>query len=367
MQQDEPTIFFAGGGTGGHLFPNLAMLERLRQKRPSVRARLLVSERAIDARILANVGEPFTAIAAQPLILRPGGLVRFARGYRAAKRQVARLIRREKPAAMVATGGFVSGPAMAAAAKAGLPRALVNLDAVPGKANRLAVRHASAVFSAYETPVLPRATHIGLPLRRSVVPEIDAGEAKTQLGFDPERPLLLVTAGSQGGRSINRAMAALAHRPAVRQRMRQWQVLHLSGEADRAEIEAAYREAEVVAKVLAFCDRMGLAWAAADLAVSRAGAGAVAEAWATRVPAIFLPYPFHKDEHQRYNAEPLVRRGGAMLLIDRIEPDVNADAMTVPLADLLENEPRREAMRTAMLHQPPDGAEVVANWLAERV
>lgn len=359
-------ILFAGGGTGGHIYPNLAVLEQLRDMGVQISPQFLVSDRPLDRQILDKAGEPAVAVTAQPLRMRPGGLLRFALAFRQGKKQVRTLIRETHAAAMIATGGFVSGPAIAAARSENIPVALVNLDAVPGRANRAFAGKASTVFTAYPNAQLPTATHVGLPLRAAALASVSPQQARSELGLQPQRDTLLVTAGSQGAVSINRMMIELAQNPQHREMLADWQILHLAGAKDAPQVQAAYDAAQLPAKVLAFCDAMGLAWAAATVAISRAGAGSVAEVQANCVPTIFLPYPYHKDEHQKLNAKPAVDAGGALLLRDLIEPAANAGQIAQPLRALIADAQQRDAMRTALAsHRPPDGAKVIAQWTAQ--
>jgi UDP-N-acetylglucosamine--N-acetylmuramyl-(pentapeptide) pyrophosphoryl-undecaprenol N-acetylglucosamine transferase len=147
-------------------------------------------------------------------------------------------------------------------------------------------------------------------------------------------------------------------------------VLHLCGHTPGAaeELKAAYAKAEIPARVETFCNEMGLAWSAATIAISRSGAGSVAEAWANATPTIFLPYPYHKDQHQRLNALPLSEAGAALLMSDQIDPRVNAKQITGPLLALMTNAQRRIHMAELMRQKmPPDGADVVAQWLMRAV
>src|SRR5690606_34808033 len=148
-------------------------------------------------------------------------------------------------------------------------------------------------------------------------------QAREALGLAPDQPVLLVTAGSQGAATINRMMMALVKHPQGRAALADWQVYHLSGAREREAVERAYAEAGVAARVEPFCQRMGLAWRSAELAISRAGAGSVAEVLANAVPTIFMPYPYHKDQHQRLNALPLADAGGAVLVQDHIDAEAN--------------------------------------------
>ena len=366
---------FAGGGSGGHIFPNLAVIERLRDAGLAFTPHLLVSDRPLDARVAAAAGVEHTALPAAGFGGRPGALLRFLRGYRAARRVTAGVIERSGARALLATGGFVSAPAAAAAKRAGVPVGLVSLDAAAGRANLRAARLADAVFNALPphpgARSLPGAKVVGYPLRASAVAVRSPAEARVRLGLDPGRRTLLVFAGSQGAQTINRAMLALV-RGTGRGLLAATQVLHLTGggvsaqaKAEREELEMAYREANVPAVLEPFCHAMGDAWAAADLALTRAGAGTVAEAWANAVPSIMLPYPYHRDEHQKYNCAPLVILGGAVAEGDMIEPEANVEMLRKVLGRLLKDEAQRSSMRRALKENPPeDGAKHLAAWVA---
>ncbi len=391
-----PTILFAGGGTGGHVFPNLAIHERLGSEAASglIRSHFLLSNRDLDRDILARTGIPFTQLSVKPWSNKPWHWPAFLAALLQSKKQVEAIIDRENVKAIVITGGFVSGPAAMAAQSCRIPLALVNLDAVPGKANRqmaAKARKRGHVFSAYDTPVLPGATRIGLPLRLSAiksssefrVPSSDlkgtpdhetrSSDLRTRNSeletpnsklLDPHRYTLLITGGSQGASSVNLAVLELLRHREVQAAMKHWQILHITGPAKDQEIAAAYAALDMPATVLPFCDVMGQAWGAATIAISRSGAGSVAEAWANAVPTIFLPYPFHKDDHQRLNAGPIVEAGGAVLLKDLIDPKLNASQLAAPLLELICDEKRRDAMVDRLKQtRPADGAEVVAKWV----
>lgn len=359
-----PEVFFAGGGTGGHVFPNVAVAQRLSAMGRAVSPRFVVSTRPIDAQVLEGTRYAVTPVAAVPFTAHPLRLPRFLVSYRRALGHCRELIARYRPAAVIATGGFVSGPVVKAAAKAGVSVALVNLDAVPGRANRWCARDATAVFSVYPVQALKRAQRIGLPLRDEAREHVPPEAARRSLGLDPQWPTLLVTAGSQGASTINRMMIELVGRTQHHRTFEGWQLLHLAGRQDVAAVRQAYAAAGVAARVETFCRRMGLAWSAATLAISRAGAGSVAEAWHHATPTIFMPYPFHRDDHQRRNAEPLVTAGGAMLVRDRVEAIPNVAEVAGPMVSLMTGEARRAKMReAASATRPIDGADVLAKWL----
>lgn len=358
-----PTILFAGGGSGGHIFPNLAIAEQLAQHSPHLGVQMLVSSRPLDAQLLDKQQVDFTALPVSPLTMRWLSWAGWLSRWRASVKTTARLIEQLNVAAMVATGGFVSGPAIIAAGRVGLPTALVNLDAVSGKANRYLARRVGKVFSVFDVPHWVEAERIGMPIRRAARPGVAPDEARRHLGLKPNLETLLVCGGSQGAQTINDMMIELAQRGVIDSN---WQVLHLSGPTDEAKLRTQYNACAINAQVTAFCDQMGLAWSAATLAISRAGAGGVAEAAVNAVPTVFMPYPFHKDQHQRLNALPLVESGGAVMIDDHAEATANAQQMAPLLRSLLSDTARLQRMADMLgRHAPPDGAATVARWVAQ--
>ena len=383
-------VALAGGGTGGHLFPNLAVVERLIERGVPVDAHLLISDRKLDGQLIERAASamragtldglegdsdhaPAASLRPHPLPCRPPGArpraaLRFALGHHASRRRCDALFRQHRPAALIATGGFVSPAPVLAARALGIPTALVNLDAVPGRANRFLARRVHTVFSTAATDDLPGARPLGFPLRFAAVSHLDPASARAGLGLKSDVPTLLVFAGSQGARTVNHAMIELARRSGTGRMLAGWQVLHLTGAGDTDDVRDAYDAAGIHAVVQPFCHRMGLAWASADLAIARAGAGSIAEAHANHVPALLLPYPFHRDQHQRLNALPLVNAGGAQLLTDHIDPAKNVAEILGPLRHLLANRNQRDAMRQVLMQRPlEDGANTLCDWLLNHI
>lgn len=369
------TLLFAGGGTGGHLFPGLAIAERVRELDPACRCVFVCSDRPLDARILTAAGVEFSASPARPLSPSPPGLARFALGWRRARAHAAGLIARAQgqDVRVVATGGFVAGPAVRAALSARVPVLLVNLDAVPGKANRWIAARGPDVVTALPAEGYPAWEVVGPIVRRAALPSGDPPACRSRLGLDPGTRTLLVTGGSQGAGSINTMLAHLARtQPEIFFAGGPWQVIHQTGSqaapgapGSSEDLAEAYAGAGVRSLVRPFLEAMGDAWGAADAAVGRAGAGTVYEAWASRVPTLFLPYPWHRDEHQRRNALPLERAGGALIATDSKDGPANAQGPPgAALSDLLGDPARRTAMREALaaLGQA-DGAGVIARRL----
>ncbi|HZW11282.1 MAG TPA: UDP-N-acetylglucosamine--N-acetylmuramyl-(pentapeptide) pyrophosphoryl-undecaprenol N-acetylglucosamine transferase, partial [Phycisphaerales bacterium] len=306
----------------------------------------------------------YLPIPAAPLALSPRALARFAWRWGGAVRAAREALRRMKAECsdvrILATGGFVAAPVAQAARIERVPLLLLNQDAPPGKANRWIARIADSIFTTAQVD-RPGWTPIPPVVRRAALAPGDAAQCRRELGLDPERPVLFVTGASQGSRSVNEFLAGFVRAHAAELRADGWQVIHQTGSADNATWRAAYDEAGIPAVVEQFFDSVGVCWGAADAAVSRAGAGSVAEVWANRVPTLFLPYPYHRDQHQRLNAEPLVRAGAALIERDHIQPEPNLAHAGPALLDLLRSPTRRHSIRAAVGGLGPvDGAARLA-------
>lgn len=360
-------VIFAGGGTGGHIFPALAICEHLLEADPNLRVRFICSQRGIDTRILEPRGLDFQPIPAAPFALRPSALIQFLRRWRpsvgAAERTIVECLAstgvQPRQAVLVGTGGFVSVPAFAAARRLGVRTVLVNLDAVPGRANRLLASRADLVFSTYD---VPDAERVGPIIRRQARANAEPRACRAAFGLDPDVRTLLVTGASQGAESLNRFVPRMVREhPGA---FEGWQILHQAG-PDRADaVRAEYQALSVPAEVVDLVDHVGLLWGAADLAIARAGAGTVAEAWANRVPAVFLPYPYHRDEHQRHNAVPLQQAGAALILKDHVDPAVNSRVHFGTLEALLTGSRDLLDMRESYINLPTsDGGRAIADRL----
>lgn len=366
-EENGGTILFAGGGTGGHLLPAIAVGEQLRARELPLDIHFACSDRQIDRDILCDAGEAFTPLGVQPLPRRPWQIPSFLRGYLQSRKRAERLIEQQDVRAVVALGGFVSGPVVAAARRRGVPTLLVNLDAVPGIANRWVAKRCDRILTVFESPQLPQqAEPIPMPIRGAAIAADDAAECRRQLGLDPDRPTLTITGASQGADSINRTFTELIHHEQVPRALEGWQVLHLAGPGRGKPIEMAYRQCEFPVKVIEFTEQMGVVWGATSLAISRAGAGSVGEIALNAVPAIFLPYPHHKDQHQKHNAQPLADAGGAIIIDDTVNAAANAQRLLDPLTRLLTTPQRLEKMRQALLSlERQNGTEPLARHVAE--
>lgn len=356
----------AGGGTGGHLYPGLAVADALLRRDAAARITFLTTNRPLDTQLLS--GRPFAQVAqvVRPWPSRPWGWPGFARAWWSSVKRARRLLRQEGVAAVLGLGGYAAGPAVMAAAQLGLPRAILNPDAVPGRANRRLARRVTAVFCQWEVTrgVLPEpdvGRVVGCPIRARFA-EVAREDGCRHFGLDAGRPVLLVTGASQGARTVNRVMQRVW--PEFATTHADWQLLHLSGAADEAETRAAYEAAGVVANVVAFTHEMPLALAAADVVVSRAGASTLAELTVLGKPSILLPYPFDRGQHQRANADVLGQAGAAIVLDDRIEPAANAGPLGAALERVANAAERERMAAAARTLGRANAADDVAAWLA---
>ncbi|MEO1008686.1 MAG: UDP-N-acetylglucosamine--N-acetylmuramyl-(pentapeptide) pyrophosphoryl-undecaprenol N-acetylglucosamine transferase [Planctomycetota bacterium] len=366
-------VAFLGGGSGGHIHPALAVAGALEHIEPAARAVFLTGDRDADRDALDRVevfGRPADRrpLRARPPALQPLRLARFVGGWGVSVRESRRALRELKDGCervvALSTGGYVSPPAAQAARVERVPLVLVSLDAAIGRANRYVARRAERRLVA-QADAPPGWQAVGPIVGAAAIAPADTRGCRELLGLDPDPPTLLVVGGSQGARTINDVLVRLCdEQPEL---LSGWQVVHLAGSADAANrLADAYERASVPALVRDRLAPIGPAWGAASLAISRAGAGGVAEARANAVPAIFLPYPHHADRHQARNAQPLIDASGALLQADHIDPAANLAALAPVLADLARDPARREAMAAALRAMPrADGAHACARALAD--
>lgn len=325
----------AGGGTAGHVNPLLATADEIRARDAGSEILVLGTAEGLEARLVPLRGYELSVIPRLPFPRRPNtAALRFPGAFRATIEDIVRTIRERRIDVVVGFGGYAAAPAYLAARRVHIPFVVHEANARPGLANRLGARFTPFVGVAFEGTPLPHARVVGMPLRREIA-QLDraAGreEARAALGLDPDRPTLLVTGGSLGARRIN----ATIHDAAPALLATGFQILHVTG--NRAEITdpgiPGYH-------LLSYCDRMDLALAAADLAVSRAGAATVSELSALGLPAVYIPYPVGNGE-QRFNARGVVDAGGAILVEDAAFVPGWVERELVPL---LADPGRREEM-----------------------
>jgi UDP-N-acetylglucosamine--N-acetylmuramyl-(pentapeptide) pyrophosphoryl-undecaprenol N-acetylglucosamine transferase len=334
----------ACGGTGGHLFPGLAVGEELRRR--GCRVTLMVSPKDVDQQAIASISG--MEIVTLPAVgLHRGRWIGFLSGFCKSYRLARRLFAVHRPDVVLAMGGFVSAPPVAAGWRCGARTFLHESNSIPGRANRWLARWVDGAFVYFPQAArrlrAKRVEVSGMPVRPQFLHPLTPAEARAALGLNPLAPLALVMGGSQGASKVNEL--ALAAVPLLLQAAPNLQFMHLSGARDLEKVRAGYQARQVPALVRAFFEDMGTALAAADVAVSRAGSSSLAELAARRLPAVLIPYPFAADNHQRFNALAFAQSGAALLLPqETATPDLLAKAVLPLLQDASKNSAMRQAL-----------------------
>lgn len=337
----------ACGGTGGHLFPGIAVAEALLER--GGEALILISEKEIDA--LATKGYDHLNFETLPAIGMPSPLspkiIPFAFKFFKTLSNCKKLVRGFGADAVLGMGGFTSLAPLMAGRGAGARTFIHESNAFPGKSNRMAARRADVVLLGLEAcrKHFPgkEVDVVGTPLRASMREDIDRTAALEHFGLKTDgRKTLLVMGGSQGARGINRGVTgALGQLDNAG-----LQIIHLTGPADFEETKASYEDADLPFHVSPFCHEMQLAYAASDLAIARSGASSLAELSAFGLPTILIPYPHATDDHQTLNAQ-VYSEGAAAILLK--EDDLNERCLGRLLGELLGDKGETLAkMRAAM-------------------
>lgn len=362
------TFLFAGGGSGGHIYPALAIAERLSLLDPAAQIKFIVSQRPLDGQILqdeALSGQRIDCIRidSKPLGTSISTLWKFWRAWGPAvtkSREFLELCQKQGKVHVIAMGGFVAGPVVAAAVELKIPVTLVNLDAVPGKSNCWAADRARRIFTTYAVPARSGWETVGALVRKRALAPTTPEACRQRLGLPPKGKTLFITGASQGASSINEAVVLYVQKHARELVDAGWQIIHQTGEGDDAMVRFGYTQADVPAIVKAYTKEIGYFWGAADVAIARAGAGTVAEARANKVPTLFMPYPHHKDQHQKLNAQPMVDAGAGRMIEDQNDPVANANLLALELATFLDPATIRTMRGKFDTLAPCDGAGTIA-------
>jgi UDP-N-acetylglucosamine--N-acetylmuramyl-(pentapeptide) pyrophosphoryl-undecaprenol N-acetylglucosamine transferase len=351
------SVVLAGGGTAGHIEPALALADALRRADPRIEITCLGTERGLETRLVPLRGYELALIPAVPLprsmnteLLHVPG--RLATAVAAATE----VLDRTRASVLVGFGGYVATPGYLAARRRRVPIVIHEANARPGLANRLGARFTRHVFTGSPRTHLPNATCIGIPLRHEIA-ALDrlamADKARAHFGLRPDQPVLLVTGGSQGARSLNYAVLDAAR----------WiraagvQVLHILGPRSDLDVRMPAGPSYIT---LPYVDRMDLAYAAADFAICRSGAMTCAELTAVGLPAAYVPLP-HGNGEQRLNAVPIEEAGGGLIVADaELSPEWIRDMLLPILLDA-------QLVAAMSAAASAIGARDADSWLAREV
>lgn len=351
------TYLLAGGGTGGHLAPGIAVAEELSRLDQDSRCIFVGAGRAIEQRMLGGTTFDCVPLSAQPLSSLKRRPIDFVRGNFVAVRAAMQLVRELRPRAVIGLGGYASVPIVLAAAMSGVPVWLLEQNAIPGRANRwlshwfpICVSFASSVGWL---PIQAQVHVTGNPLRRSLLhafretPQRPSSRSKT----------LLVMGGSQGSSSVNRDVLAVV--AALKSQLSDWRIVHQAGEPQCEAVRASYQQLGLRADVQPFFSNVTELYAAARLIVCRAGATTLTEIAIAGLPAVLIPYPHAADQHQVENARVFVDGGAAYCVIERDATTTQQELLTL-LSQLHRDDERLDLMSNSMrsLARPEAAADV---------
>jgi len=345
---DDKHFFFAGGGTGGHIYPAVAVAEQIAKLLPGAKIHFFCSRRSIDEQILAQTDFEFTRLTATGFSAQPGKLISFCSSFFASYKKAKEAIAKSKKVVVIGAGGFVSAPVCLAAHKCKVPVGLLNVDIVPGRANKIISRWADEIFVQFEENEQYFARRdgnvnvVGCPLR-SGFDNPQPNKAIEQLGLEEDKKTLLVTGASSGSENINRAVCSLLEK--LDAYADDWQIVHLAGVNNYEKVNSQYENAKISHKVLGYFDDMADLLAAVDLVIGRSGAVSIAEFTATETPSICMPYPYHKDRHQYLNAGKLVEAGAAVIVDDLQDEKDRAEWLWEELEELMKDNEKRQEMK----------------------
>jgi len=359
MQNPERRLMVVGGGTGGHLFPGIAVAEAWARQIDGGQVVFVGSPTGIEARVVPEMGYPFVSVEARRL--KNAGVVERLKSLLRAPLTIWKgyqVIRRQKPSVVLGVGGYISGPVVLAAALAGRPCAVAEQNARPGLTNRILGRFVKRIYTAFPEAgsrfPKQKVRELGNPVRGAFLSCDDS---------PPASPLrILILGGSQGAKALNENMPAIMS--ALQHRFSELHVIHQTGRDRDQPVRELYAHHEVShVNVVPFIQDMASAISQAHLVVARAGATTVAELACLGRPAVFIPFPFAADDHQAANAQSLVDAGAAYM---QREEAMTTDGMVELLAPLLEDPKALQAMgRAARERGRPEAADAIVSDLVD--
>jgi len=350
-------IVFAGGGTGGHLFPGISVAEELRRRHPDARLLFLVTSRDQSYANLQKQGIEVAVVPSSGSGPLPKRIASLVPGMACAFR----LLRRFRPDVVLGLGGYGALAPVACARLLRIPCVLLEQNVIPGRTNRLLELFVEEVECQWEESASffhnrSKVRVTGNPIRAGIQRR-DRAEAAAQLGIDPAKPTLLVMGGSQGATPLNESVFGAL--PFFAEERRPIQFVHLTGRADVERARAVYESFSMPAGILGFLGDMSLAYSVCDLALSRAGGTSIAELTALGIPSILIPYPYATDNHQYLNARVLEYHGAALLIE---QAALSSPRLARRVMELLASPARLAYMaRQSRLFGVPRAASVVAD------
>ena len=356
-------IAVAGGGTGGHIYPAVAVIDYLRQTGCSVDVIFVGTRRGLERSIVPALGYRMRKIVSRPLPAKRGAA--FAYSIMCASvgiMQSMAIIAADRPKVVLGTGGYASGPFVVAARLMGVPTLLIEPNIVPGRTTMMLARFVNEIDLGFQESVrhFARGTNLrvaGIPTRPGLL-DRTREDGLRRFDLDRDKKTVFIFGGSRGASSINRAFVGAAQALAERHDL---QFVVQTGTVDFESVSKAVGDIDVTTRVYPYIEDIGYAYAAADLVVSRAGAGTVAELTACGLPSILVPYPHATASHQEANARLLERSGAASVILDK---DLDGDVLARAICSIIYDGTKTEGMsdRSRALGKP-DAAREIATRL----
>jgi UDP-N-acetylglucosamine--N-acetylmuramyl-(pentapeptide) pyrophosphoryl-undecaprenol N-acetylglucosamine transferase len=342
---DSLKLVVAGGGTGGHLFPALAIADEFARRHPDADITFVGTQRGIESRIVPNRGYRLELIDVVPFYRRqiiknlafPWKLLRSLN-------QCLTLLKRHNPQLVIGTGGYVSGPVLFAAYLRRIPRAIQEQNAFPGWTTRMVAPRVQQVHLAFNEAFKHLRTRAKVSVHGNPVQSASDDPSRQEVirgwGLNPDLPTVLVTGGSQGARSVNQAL-----KPIVPKLLSMANLIWQTGRHPEVADITPPESVPGKIRIQEFFDPMNQAYAAVDLAVSRSGALTIAELTLRGIPAILIPYPHAAAGHQQWNAQALVDAGGARMILDT---DLRGDILLTTITEILSDPDKLTTMSRGM-------------------
>ncbi len=341
-------FFFAGGGTGGHIYPGIAVAEKIIKLQPTAKIHFFCSRRDIDSKILSKTSFEFTQLPAKAFSLHPVKFLSFLKTFSQSAKIAGRILDKTENPIVVGIGGFAAAPVCRSAHKRKIPVKLINVDIVPGRANKLIARWADEIFVQFEDSARylkgqKRKINVtGCPLRASFE-NPNPQKAIDHLSLDKNKKILLITGASSGSQNINNTICSLLE--FLDRFAENWQIVHITGVKNIEQVRANYSNAKITHKIIDYYDDMADLLSAADLVIGRSGAVSIAEYAAASVPSICIPYPYHRDMHQYLNAGKLVEAGAAIIVDDLPDEKDRREWLAEELEELVKNNEKLAEMK----------------------
>ncbi len=358
---DSKTLVIACGGTGGHLFPGIAVAEAWEASGGN--ALLLISEKKVDAQASSKYGGlSFETI---PAVAKPSTfslkMIPFLMKLWKTDRKCRQILKKHNALSVIGMGGFTSLPPVHAGHALGLPVFVHDSNALPGKANRLTARWCDAVLLGLEAAVsyFPKSTCkvTGTPVRKELNTLPSREDAARKWNLDPAKKTLLIMGGSQGAKHLNSLMAEAS------QQLPDVQFLHLTGAADAERVKGLVGDNPAYT-VVDFCDDMAAAFAVSDLAICRSGASSLTELAHVGMPALLVPYPYAADDHQTKNAEVFSEAGACLL---KQESDLSTENLVENIKSMLQDGVFADMQRKMQAMAVPDAAQKIISVVEEAI